>query len=92
MTNDAEANTRVQLRRIGIGGLVEFVAGYDFGFGQKPDAAPVLAFAANVGVAAAEIAVSAIARTTSIAARAAGAVAIGVLSGPNGRGGSGTAR
>ncbi len=84
MTNDAEANTRVQLRRLRIGELVEFIAGYDSGFGQKPDAGPVLAFASVAGVAAGEIAVIGDSPHDLIAARAAGAVAIGVLSGPNG--------
>ena len=84
MTNDADANTRAQMQRLGIAGLVEFVAGYDSGFGQKPDAAPVLAFASAVGVASNEIAVVGDSPHDLIAARAAGAVAIGVLSGPNG--------
>ncbi len=84
MTNDADANTRAQMQRLGIAGLVEFVAGYDSGFGQKPDAAPVLAFASAVGVASTEIAVVGDSPHDLIAARAAGAVAIGVLSGPNG--------
>ena len=84
MTNDAEANTRAQLQRLGIGELVEFVAGYNSGFGQKPDAAPVLAFAASAGVAPSEIAVIGDSPHDLIAARAAGAVAVGVLSGPNG--------
>src|SRR5882724_2857073 len=57
MTNDAEANARQQLSRLGVDGLVAFVAGYDSGFGQKPDANPVLAFAARVNVAPAEVAV-----------------------------------
>ena len=85
MTNDAEANTRAQLRRLGIDGLVMFVAGYDFGFGQKPDAAPVLAFAAAAGVAPPEVAVIGDSPHDLIAARAAGSVAVGVLSGPNGQ-------
>jgi phosphoglycolate phosphatase len=84
MTNDAEANTRAQMQRLGIAELVEFVAGYDSGFGQKPDAAPVLAFAASAGVAPAELAVVGDSPHDLIAARAAGAVAVGVLSGPNG--------
>ena len=84
MTNDADANTRAQMQRLGIAGLVEFVAGYDSGFGQKPDAAPVLAFASAVGVAPSEVAVVGDSPHDLIAARAAGAVAIGVLSGPNG--------
>jgi len=84
MTNDADANTRAQMQRLGIAELVEFVAGYDSGFGQKPDAAPVLAFAASAGVAPGETAVVGDSPHDLIAARAAGAVAVGVLSGPNG--------
>lgn len=84
MTNDAEANTRAQLRRLGIDALVDFVAGYDSGFGQKPDAAPVLAFATKVETAPADIAVIGDSPHDLIAARAAGAIAVGVLSGPNG--------
>ena len=85
MTNDAEANTRAQLRRLGIDGLVTFLAGYDSGFGQKPDAAPVLAFAAAANVAPQDVAVIGDSPHDLIAARAAGAVAVGVLSGPNER-------
>jgi len=84
MTNDADANTRAQMQRLGIADLVDFVAGYDSGFGQKPDAAPVLAFAASAGVAPGDIAVVGDSPHDLIAARAAGAVALGVLSGPNG--------
>jgi len=84
MTNDAEANTRVQLRRLGIDGLIMFVAGYDSGFGMKPDAAPVLAFASAAGIAPEDVAVVGDSPHDLIAARAAGATAVGVLSGPNG--------
>jgi phosphoglycolate phosphatase len=83
MTNDADANTRAQLRRLGVDGLVTFVAGYDSGFGQKPDAAPVRAFAAAAGVAPQDVAVVGDSPHDLVAARAAGAVAVGVLSGPN---------
>jgi len=83
MTNDAEANTRAQLRRLGIEGFLEFVAGYDSGLGTKPDGAPVLAFAASAGVAAGEVAVIGDSPHDLIAARAAGAAAVGVLSGPS---------
>jgi len=84
MTNDADANTRAQLRRLAIDHLTPFVAGYDSGHGQKPDAAPVLAFAAAAGVAPHEIAVVGDSPHDLLAARAAGSVAVGVLSGPNG--------
>src|SRR5205085_1551482 len=58
MTNDADANTRAQLRRLGLDGLLEFIAAYDSGFGHKPGPDPVLAFAAFAKVAPAEIAES----------------------------------
>ena len=83
MTNDAGANTQAQLCRLGIDGQIMFVAGYDSGFGMKPDAAPVLAFAAAAGVAPDEVAVVGDSPHDLIAARAAGAVAVAVLSGPN---------
>lgn len=82
MTNDADANTRAQLKRLELDGLLEFVAAYDSGFGHKPDADPVLAFARQIGVAPAEIAVVGDTEHDLAAARAAGAVAVGVLSGP----------
>ena len=63
--------------------MFDFIAGYDSGFGAKPDAAPVLAFAAAAGVAPAEIAVVGDSPHDLVAARAAGALAIGVLTGPN---------
>jgi len=82
MTNDADLNTRAQLRQLGLDGLLEFVAAYDSGHGHKPDPDPVLAFAAFAGVAPAEVAVVGDTEHDLAAARAAGAVAVGVLSGP----------
>src|ERR1044072_6391764 len=57
MTNDADANTRAQLRQLGLDSLLEFVAAYDSGYGHKPDAEPVLSFAKFANVAPADIAV-----------------------------------
>lgn len=82
MTNDADANTRAQLQRLGLDRLLEFVAAYDSGFGAKPAPDPVLAFAKFGGVAPADIAVVGDTVHDLAAARAAGAMAIGVLSGP----------
>jgi phosphoglycolate phosphatase len=81
MTNDAEANTRAQARSLGIDHLLDFVAGYDSGFGAKPEPGPVLAFAALLDLDAHDIAVVGDAAHDLIAARAAGAVAIGVRTG-----------
>jgi len=82
MTNDADANTRAQLQQLGIDELLEFVAAYDSGYGHKPDPDPVLAFAKFANVAPADIAVVGDTEHDLAAARAAGAVAVGVLSGP----------
>jgi phosphoglycolate phosphatase len=82
MTNDADTNTRAQLQHLGIDGHIEFLAAYDSGYGHKPDPDPVLAFATFAGVSPAEIAVVGDTEHDLAAARAAGATAIGVLSGP----------
>jgi len=82
MTNDADANTRAQLRQLGLDELLEFIAAYDSGYGHKPDPAPVLAFAQFAGLAPDEIAVVGDTEHDLVAARAAGATAVGVLSGP----------
>ena len=73
---------RAQLRQLGLDTLLGFVAAYDSGYGHKPDPAPVLAFAKFAGVAPAEVAVVGDSEHDLVAARAAGAAAIGVLSGP----------
>jgi len=82
MTNDADANTRAQMQRLGLDQWLEFIAAYDSGYGHKPDADPVLAFSAFANVAPADIAVVGDTEHDLAAARAAGAIAVGVLSGP----------
>jgi phosphoglycolate phosphatase len=82
MTNDADANSRAQIQRLGLDSLLGFIAAYDSGYGHKPDPDPVLAFAAFAKVAPAEIAVVGDTAHDLVAARAAGSVAVGVLSGP----------
>ena len=56
--------------------------GDDFGFGAKPDPGMIVAFAGAFGIAPARIAVVGDTMADMLAARAAGAVAIGVLTGP----------
>jgi phosphoglycolate phosphatase len=80
-TNDAEASGRTHAARLGIDGLLSFVGGYDSGFGAKPEPGPVLAFAEAVGARPEEVAVVGDTLHDLAAARAAGAVAVGVLSG-----------
>ncbi len=82
ITNDAEAPARAHLRKLDIEQYFEFVAGYDSGHGAKPDPEPVLAFARATGVDPSEIALVGDTAHDLAAARAAGAIAIGVLTGP----------
>ena len=81
-TNDADGPTRDQARWLGIADDLDFVAGYDSGFGAKPGPGMALAFAKAVGVAPGEVALVGDSRHDLEAARAAGAVAVAVLSGP----------
>jgi phosphoglycolate phosphatase len=55
-SSDNEDSIRNMARRFGIDSLVDFVAGYDSGFGGKPEPGMVLAFCAAVGLEAQEIA------------------------------------
>jgi phosphoglycolate phosphatase len=82
MTNDAEITARAHVRKLGIDRLLEFVAGYDSGFGAKPQPDPILAFARSVGAAAEQVAVVGDTPLDLTAAHAAGAFAVGVLTGP----------
>jgi phosphoglycolate phosphatase len=83
ITNDADATARAHLRKLGLDHLMEFVAGYDSGFGAKPAPAPVLAFAAAGGVAAAQVVMVGDTAIDVATARAAGARAVLVRTGPN---------
>ena len=81
-TNDAEASARAQCERLGLVPLLDFIAGYDSGHGGKPDPGMVLGFARHIGADPAEIALVGDSVHDLEAARAAGAIAIAVLSGP----------
>lgn len=81
-TNDSEASARAQLAALGLDGHMSFVAGYDSGHGGKPEPGMVLAFAAVLGVEPARVALVGDTTHDLRAARAAGALAIAVLSGP----------
>lgn len=86
-TNDTEASARAQAAVLGLDRRLGFVAGYDSGHGSKPEPGMVLAFAAHLGVAPARVALVGDSPYDLVAARAAGAMAIAVLSGPLGEGG-----
>ncbi len=84
-TNDSEASARRHVDALGLSAYVEFIAGYDSGHGGKPEAGMVLAFARRLGVEPRQVAVVGDSKHDLDAARAAGALAIGVLSGPAGQ-------
>jgi phosphoglycolate phosphatase len=81
-TNDSEASARRQIAALGLEATIEFVAGYDTGHGGKPDPGMVLAFARYLDVAPSAIAMVGDSLHDLDAARAAGALAVAVLSGP----------
>jgi len=81
-TNDSQASAHRQVAALGLSAQIEFVAGYDSGHGGKPDPGMVLAFARHIGVEPAEVAMVGDSRHDLHAARAAGALAIAVLTGP----------
>ena len=84
-TNDTEASGRAQVVALGLDGLFDFYAGYDSGHGAKPDAGMVLAFARAIGAAPDRIAMVGDSAHDMNAARAAGALAVAVLTGPASR-------
>jgi phosphoglycolate phosphatase len=81
-TNDAEASALAQAERMGLMPHLAYVAGYDSGHGGKPEPGMVLAFARTIEAAPGEVALVGDSTHDLHAARAAGAVAIAVLTGP----------
>ena len=84
-TNNSERSARRQIEALGLAPHVDFVAGYDTGHGGKPDPGMVLAFAEFLRTAPSRIVVVGNSLHDLAAARAAGAIAVAVLSGPAGR-------
>jgi phosphoglycolate phosphatase len=80
-TNDTEAPARAHLAASGITHLFDFVAGFDSGWGGKPAPGQLLAFAQAVGLDPAHCAMVGDSLHDLHAARAAGMVAVGVLTG-----------
>lgn len=81
MTNDTEYAARAHLESVSATDQFDFIAGFDSGYGAKPDPAPLLAFADAVGIAAANTAMVGDSTHDLIAGRAAGMQTIGVLTG-----------
>jgi phosphoglycolate phosphatase len=84
-TNDTEEPARAHLRGAGVETMFAFVAGFDSGWGGKPEAGQLRAFAQAVGVEPGACAMVGDSLHDLHAARAAGMVGIGVLTGVAGR-------
>ena len=80
-TNDTEAPARAHLRAAGIEQAFDFVAGFNSGWGGKPAPGQLLAFAQTTGLDPAECAMVGDSLHDLYAARAAGMVVVGVLTG-----------
>ena len=80
-TNDTELPARTHLDRAGVLDLFDFVAGCDSGWGGKPAPGQLLAFLARFGLTAARSAMVGDSRHDLDAGRAAGMLAVAVLTG-----------
>lgn len=81
-TNDAERSARAQCETLGLTPHLDFIAGYDSGYGAKPAPGMIHAFVREIGCSPGQVALVGDSLHDLEAARAAGAVAIAVLSGP----------
>ncbi|MEM7753261.1 MAG: HAD family hydrolase [Pseudomonadota bacterium] len=81
VTNDSEAPARAHLSQAGVLDLFDFIAGYDSGFGAKPEPGQLLGFAEALGVRPDATLMVGDSRHDLAAARAAGMVPVGVLTG-----------
>lgn len=81
-TNDAEATARAHAARAGVTEMFDTIIGYDSGHGAKPQPRPLLAFADGLGIDPAEVVMVGDSLHDLNAARAAGMIAVAVLSGP----------
>lgn len=80
-TNDTEIPARAHLARAGVAQMFDFIAGCDSGYGGKPAPGQLLAFAQQMGINPADIAMVGDSLHDLHAAKSAGMVAIGVLTG-----------
>lgn len=81
MTNDSEYAARAHLKSVGVEDHFNFIAGFDSGYGAKPDPGPLLAFAHATGLAPDRVAMVGDSTHDLIAGRAAGMHTVGVLTG-----------
>ncbi len=80
-TNDAEALARAHLATAGVVEDFDFIAGYDSGYGAKPEPGMCLAFAAATGLMPATVLMVGDSVTDLEAGRAAGMRTVAVLTG-----------
>jgi phosphoglycolate phosphatase len=80
-TNDSEAPARQHLAKHGITDCFDFIAGYDSGHGAKPGPGMCLAFASQLGLDPARVAMVGDSRHDLEAGRAAGMRTVAVLTG-----------
>jgi phosphoglycolate phosphatase len=81
-TMDTTAKARSLLAGLGLEGQLDFVTGFDGGFGEKPEPGMVLGFCAALGLAPEEVVVVGDTAADLLMARAAGAaMAVAVLTG-----------
>lgn len=81
VTNDAETPARVHLKSAGICDLLDYVVGFDSGYGAKPEPGPLLGFCDRMGLSPDKVLMVGDSRHDLIAARAAGMFGVGVLTG-----------
>ncbi|MFM7335722.1 MAG: HAD family hydrolase [Tabrizicola sp.] len=84
-TNDSEAPARQHLANHGITDCFDFISGYDSGYGPKPGPGMCLAFAGQLGLQPARVAMVGDSRHDLEAGRAAGMRTVAVLTGVAGR-------
>jgi len=80
-TNDSENNARHHLHAIDVETMFTFVAGYDSGFGPKPEPGMINAFASQQKITQNQIVMVGDSINDLLAGRNAGAVAVAVTSG-----------
>ncbi|MBO9396243.1 HAD family hydrolase [Shimia sp. R9_2] len=81
MTNDTEFAARAHLQEAGVVDRFNFIAGFDSGFGAKPDPDPLLAFARHVALDPARVAMVGDSSHDLLAGRRAGMQTVAVLTG-----------
>ena len=80
-TNDAEVPARAHLGAAGVIGAFDFIAGFDSGFGAKPEPGQLLGFADAIGVDPGRVVMVGDSTHDLVAGRRAGMQTVGVLTG-----------